>query len=850
MSHSVSFSKRVRRSLLAFSTGIGAVLVSQVGLGSGFANATVIDVRDSSFSSSATAALPSGTPLNALAPAPGGKWLVATDGGMVRLNADGTKDTSYLGNYDVQGSNNNRYVTAMDVDSQGGAIISSGFWMGGIGRRLPDGSVDSNFAVDLINNGPYLSNHPRFIKVLDGGDILLAGNFDATNAFGAASLLKLTSTGDNVASFNTNVGDYLLGVSGTDSPPWVYDIEIDWQGRIIMAIQPFTQGLGALVRFNADGTPDTAFNQSLGAWLSDDNSPSNAIGKDVAVLPDGGYLVAAEVSGSSPFRANVLSPGHPWVFDCWDVSLFRVTDSGTSAISFNGTYDTNGVCGSGTRTVVGGTFSVEYGFPDLNAYTGEAADVGVNTGNYTPSSISSVDVDPLGNILVGGKFSRVTCCQAESGLVRLSSTGGFINMVNSGTSNWTGWDPGSGSSKGTFVSSLSPSGDTIVAYTTFIGGAIRKYSGNVTPPPTVSAVSPTSGSTAGGTAITITGTNLGNASTVTVGSAACTNVVVVSATSITCTTPAGTAGTASVVVTSGGQSNAANTLFTYNAPSTTTTAPVTTAPVTTAPVTTAPVTTTPAITTAPSGPVNVTSSNQATLTRAPGAATAVVNGQPVTVAVETPADLPAARVDPEDRSPAQVQALQAAADDLVSQLNQAAGGSSGLAVQDTPTGAAITGLLDKPVAVENTVLVEAGNKSTLFAALNQDGSVTEVQPGAVIEVLGNGQVGVVASGLTPGEAVEFVIMSTPTLLGTYTVTSNGTIKAQASLPAGVGLGDHTLVVASPTVQASLGLKVSATPATLPATGVSNGSNTLQIALWLIVGGLMVAYLRRRRLMLN
>jgi LPXTG-motif cell wall-anchored protein len=357
----------------------------------------------------------------------------------------------------------------------------------------------------------------------------------------------------------------------------------------------------------------------------------------------------------------------------------------------------------------------------------------------------------------------------------------------------------------------------------------------VTPAPTVTAVSPTSGSTAGGSVITITGTNFGNGSTVTVGGSACTSVTVVSATSITCTTPTGTAGTASVVVTSGGQSNAANTLFTYNAPSTTTTTPATTAP---------------AVTTAPSGPVNVTSSNQATLTRTPGAATAVVNGQSVTVAVETPADLPAARVDPEDRSPAQVQALQAAADDLVSQLNQAAGGSSGLAVQDTPTGAAITGLLDKPVEVENTVLVEAGNKSTLFAALNQDGSVTEVQPGAVIEVLGNGQVGVVASGLTPGEAVEFVIMSTPTLLGTYTVTSNGTIKAQASLPAGVGLGDHTLVVASPTVQASLGLKVSATPATLPATGVSNGSNTLQIALWLIVGGLMVAYLRRRRLILN
>jgi LPXTG-motif cell wall-anchored protein len=304
--------------------------------------------------------------------------------------------------------------------------------------------------------------------------------------------------------------------------------------------------------------------------------------------------------------------------------------------------------------------------------------------------------------------------------------------------------------------------------------------------------------------------------------------------SVTITATGATAGSATATVTFAIVAAPATT--TTTAPATSTTIPATT-------------TTIPATTTAPSGPANVTSSNQATLTQTPGAATALVNGQPVSVAVETPADLPAAQVDPEDRSPAQVQSLQVAADNLVDQLNQAAGGNSGLAVQDTPTGAAITGLLTTPVPIENTVLVVAANKSTLFAALNEDGSVTEVQPGAVIEVLGNGQVGVVASGLTPGESVEFVIMSTPTLLGTYTVASNGTIKAQTSLPDGIGLGNHTLVVASPTVQASLGLKVSAPQTTLPTTG-SSSDNTTQIALFLMVGGLMVAFLRRRSHILN
>ncbi|RSM53718.1 hypothetical protein DMB66_38610 [Actinoplanes sp. ATCC 53533] len=55
--------------------------------------------------------------------------------------------------------------------------------------------------------------------------------------------------------------------------------------------------------------------------------------------------------------------------------------------------------------------------------------------------------------------------------------------------------------------------------------------------PTVTSVSPTSGPLAGGTTLTITGTNLLGTNSVTVGSDACTSVVVQSATEVTCTLP-------------------------------------------------------------------------------------------------------------------------------------------------------------------------------------------------------------------------------------------------------------------------------------------------------------------------
>jgi hypothetical protein len=82
-------------------------------------------------------------------------------------------------------------------------------------------------------------------------------------------------------------------------------------------------------------------------------------------------------------------------------------------------------------------------------------------------------------------------------------------------------------------------------------------------PPTVTGVSPNTGSTAGGTAVTITGTNFAAGATVTFGTAAATNVVVVGATQITATTPAGTAGAVTVTVTVSGQSGSLASGYTY-----------------------------------------------------------------------------------------------------------------------------------------------------------------------------------------------------------------------------------------------------------------------------------------------
>jgi len=86
------------------------------------------------------------------------------------------------------------------------------------------------------------------------------------------------------------------------------------------------------------------------------------------------------------------------------------------------------------------------------------------------------------------------------------------------------------------------------------------------PAPTVSSVSPTAGALAGGTSLSVTGTNFLSGATAAVGGTACTSPNVINSTSLSCTLPAKSAGTYAVAVTnSDGQSGSLSNAYTYQA---------------------------------------------------------------------------------------------------------------------------------------------------------------------------------------------------------------------------------------------------------------------------------------------
>jgi hypothetical protein len=86
------------------------------------------------------------------------------------------------------------------------------------------------------------------------------------------------------------------------------------------------------------------------------------------------------------------------------------------------------------------------------------------------------------------------------------------------------------------------------------------------PPPTVTGITPASGSTAGGTTVTITGTNFASGAAVTIGGVAATGVTLLSSTSLRAVTGARAAGAADVVVTVGSASATLARGYTYAVP--------------------------------------------------------------------------------------------------------------------------------------------------------------------------------------------------------------------------------------------------------------------------------------------
>ncbi|WP_055473987.1 IPT/TIG domain-containing protein, partial [Streptomyces pathocidini] len=186
---------------------------------------------------------------------------------------------------------------------------------------------------------------------------------------------------------------------------------------------------------------------------------------------------------------------------------------------------------------------------------------GIGTGQYTytgpPVPPTVLAISPTSGPTAGGTAFTITGADLFGATVTFNGVPATGVAVNGAGTSITGFTP------------PGLPGPATVTVTT-PGGAANVPGGftYVPPaPPTAVSIAPPSGTTLGGTAFTITGTNFVSPATVTFNGAPATGVAVVNSTTITGTTPPGAAGPATVVVTTpGGAAALPPGSFTYVAP--------------------------------------------------------------------------------------------------------------------------------------------------------------------------------------------------------------------------------------------------------------------------------------------
>ena len=243
-------------------------------------------------------------------------------------------------------------------------------------------------------------------------------------------------------------------------------------------------------------------------------------------------------------------------------------------------------------------------------------------------------------------------------------------------------------------------------------------------------------------------------------------------------------------------------------------------------------------------PTLVTSANAAALVRAPGSQSIIVNGEEVVIESNT-VSIPAARTPASQRTAAQVKSIQQAGAALLQQFlaSLPAGATSNVTVVNTATGAVMQNLVfdangnSVNVPVEDIVFLDGPQLSLMIGSDNAN-----ITADGKYQVGAGGTVGVTGSGLGVSANGEIIAMSTPTLLANFQTTAAGDFNKSATLPSSISVGDHTLVVATGSTYAMMGIRV--VPAALPTTGNSS-DRVVIIALFTLVFGAL--FFRGRRI---
>ena len=242
------------------------------------------------------------------------------------------------------------------------------------------------------------------------------------------------------------------------------------------------------------------------------------------------------------------------------VTITGTNFTGATAVKFGVTAATSFTVNSATQ-ITATSPAGSAGAVDITVTTpgGTSATGAADQFTYVTPAPTVTGVAPNSGTTAGGTSVTITGTNFTGATaVKFGVTAATSFTVNSATQ-ITATSP-AGSAGAVDITVTTPGGTSAT-------GAADQFT-YVTPAPTVTGVAPNSGTTAGGTSVTITGTNFTGATAVKFGVTAATSFTVNSATQITATSPAGSAGAVDITVTTPGGTSATGAAdqFTYVTP--------------------------------------------------------------------------------------------------------------------------------------------------------------------------------------------------------------------------------------------------------------------------------------------
>ena len=243
-----------------------------------------------------------------------GKVLVAgysydgsnSDMAVWRFNADGSPDTAFgTGGVATYDGGSNDYGWSVTVDSNGKVLVAgstSGGYDMAVWRFNADGSLDTAFGtggVATYDGGG--TDYGYSITIDSNGKVLVAGSSYSSSNDDMA-VWRFNADGSLDTAFGTGgVATYDNSGSHLD---YAYSVTVDSNGKVLVAGRSYNGSYSdmAVWRFNANGSPDTAF--GTGGVATYDGG-SDDYGRSVTVDSNGKVLVAGYSYNGSDYDVAV-----------------------------------------------------------------------------------------------------------------------------------------------------------------------------------------------------------------------------------------------------------------------------------------------------------------------------------------------------------------------------------------------------------------------------------------------------------------------------------------------------------------------------------------------------------------